>query len=236
MAEIIEASGHVIDATAFRKALIAWGQEYFRPFPWRLTEDPYHILMAELMLHRTQAIQVVPIYEQFVRRYPNLQALAKASREKLHEILYSLGLRWRVDLIHDMAAELMNNLDGSIPKSKEDLLSLPGISDYIASAVCCFAWNQPEPLIDTNTVRVVGRLFGLEIKDSSRRNSQFRKLITTLVDRKQPQAYNYSLLDLADQVCYKRKPPDCVHCPVQKWCVFGLTFTLAKSPDQAQYK
>ena len=222
MTEIVEANGHTIDAAAFRTALVTWGQEHFRPFPWRLTMDPYHVLMAEVMLHRTQAPQVIPVYERFVGRYLDVPSLARATKENLHDILHSLGLRWRIDLAYEMAAELMGRFEGRIPKSREDLLSLPGVSEYIAGAVRCFAWNLPEPLLDTNTVRVVGRLFGLEIKDSSRRSRRFRELIAAPVDRDNPRAYNYALLDLASQVCMKKQLPTCLECPVQKYCVYGV--------------
>lgn len=79
-----------------------------------------------------------------------------------------------------MVKVLNDRFEGQIPYKKADLMSLPGVSEYIASAVRCFAWNLPEPILDTNTVRVAGRLFGLEIKDSSRRNRQYRDLISTL--------------------------------------------------------
>jgi A/G-specific adenine glycosylase len=177
--------------------------------------------MAEVMLHRTQAPQVVPIYERFIKRYPNVLTLAQAGKKELHSTLYSLGLRWRIRLIRDMAVRLLKNFNGSIPEGKDDLLSLPGVSDYIASAVRCFAWNYPEPLVDTNTVRVIGRVFGLEIKDSSRRNRHFQELIVTLVDREKPRLYNFALLDLADQLCHKEKEPECERCPLQRWCLYG---------------
>jgi A/G-specific adenine glycosylase len=80
-----------------------------------------------------------------------------------------------------MAARLMARFNGQVPREKADLLSLPSVSEYIAGAVCCFAWNLPEPLIDTNTVRVVGRVFGLESRESSRRNRGFQELTTGLV-------------------------------------------------------
>ena len=130
----------------------------------------------------------------------------------------SSGVRWRIDLIHEMVGELMERFDGQVPREKADLLSLPGVSEYIAGAVRCFAWNLPEPLIDTNTVRVVGRLFRLGIKDSSRRNRHFRELIAALVDPVEPREYNYALLDLADQVCTKKRPSECERCPVSQWC------------------
>lgn len=227
----VKGGGRTVDAVAFRQALIAWGREHFRRFPWRLTEHPYRILMAEVMLHRTQASQVVPAYERFLECYPDVPALSQASKEEVHDILYSLGLRWRIDLIHAMAKELMTRFDGQVPSEKVDLLRLPGVSEYIAGAVRCFTWNLSEPLVDTNTVRVVGRIFGLQIKDSSRRNRQFRELIAGLVDPVEPRAYNYALLDLADQVCTKRRRPDCERCPVLEWCSCGIS---SLCPNQAE--
>jgi A/G-specific adenine glycosylase len=221
MPEIVETNGHTVNATAFRRALIAWGRKHFRPFPWRFTEDPYRILMAEVMLHRTQASQVAPVYKHFVERYPDVSTLAQTKRKELRKVLYPLGLHWRIDLVHDMVSDLIDRFHGRVPRKKTDLLFLPGVSEYIASAVCCLAWNQRQPLIDTNTVRVIGRLFGLEIKDSSRRNRRFRDLIAALVDPDEPRAYNYALLDLAERVCMKKRLPDCFNCPVRKYCMYG---------------
>lgn len=222
MTAAIEANGHSVNSGTFCSALVAWGQDYFRPFPWRLTEDPYHILMAEVMLHRTQAPQVVPVYLSFLAQYSTISASAQATKQDLHAILYALGLRWRIDLVYEMISDLVSRFDGRVPQEKDDLLSLPGVSQYIAGAVRCFTWNLPEPLIDTNTVRVVGRLFGLKVKDSSRRDRCFGDLVAGLVDREAPRAYNYSLLDLADQICTKKHSPKCSQCPVLSYCAFGI--------------
>ncbi|MFZ5451471.1 MAG: DNA-binding protein [Thermodesulfobacteriota bacterium] len=206
-----------INIVAFRNILIAWGKEHFRPFPWRFTEDPYRILIAEVMLHRTQAIQVVPVYKRFIESYPDILTLSGATRKELHEILSSIGLRWRINLLQEMAAHLVTRFAGEVPRKTKELHSLPGVSDYIASAVRCFAWNLPEALIDTNTVRIAGRLCGLEVKDSSRRNHRFREIIHALVDPERPREFSYALLDLANQICVKKKP-GCVECPVFKYC------------------
>ena len=223
---------HSVDAIAFRQALITWGKEHFRAFPWRFTSDPYRTLMAEVMLHRTQALQVVPVYERFLKRYPDLPALATAKEEDLHGMLYSLGLKWRVKLIYEMVAALMQRFDGKIPSDRADLLSLPGVSDYIASAVCCFAWKQPQALIDTNTVRIVARVFNLKITDSLRRNRRFKALLETLVDPVQPVAYNYALLDLANKVCLKVREPDCPRCPLLEHCHYGAIAVASKAQSK----
>lgn len=219
---VVEANGHSIDSVQFGNSVLKWGQENFRAFPWRLTRDPYKILLSEVMLHRTQAIQVVPVYEKFITTYPDLYTLAQASKSELHTALYSLGLRWRIDLIQQMTADLFKRFNGIVPAEKEDLLSLPGVSEYIAGAVRCFTWNLSDTLADTNTVRVVGRLFGLEVKDSSRRNKRFQELLSVLLHPNEPRLYNYALLDLADKICKKKQPPDCPRCPLLPLCRFGI--------------
>ena len=218
---------NTFDVVSFRQDLIAWGHDNFRHFSWRLTTDPYQILLAELMLHRTQASQVAPIYQRFIKNYPDMISLTRTTREELHSVLYSLGLRWRVDLIMDMVSQINERFAGQIPQEKADLISLPGVSDYIASALRCFAWNMPDAIIDTNIVRVAGRVFDIETKDSSRRNPLFRKLITSLVDPNEPRLYNFALLDLAAQVCTKVQHPLCQICPVQKYCFYGNKVLLS---------
>ena len=213
--------GDIEKLQAFRIALIAWGQQYFRAFPWRLNHDSYAILVAELMLHRTQVVQVVPVFEAFLARYPNITSLANASQSDLQTALTSLGLHWRIALIYAMTQQIKERFALQIPREKADLLSLPGVSEYITGAVRCFAWDLPEPLIDTNTVRITGRIFGLETKDSSRRNPRFRTLIAAMVDPENPRNYNYALLDLAHLVCLKKQAPLCDMCPVLNFCCFG---------------
>ena len=130
----------------FRQSLIEWGEQNYRSFPWRETRDPYKVLIAELLLHRTRASQVVDVYISFLDRYPDIPALSRADRGDLATTLYSLGLFWRIDLIMDMAQKLMRDFNGHVPVSKVDLLSLPGVGDYIAGSVRCFAFGKPDAI------------------------------------------------------------------------------------------
>jgi A/G-specific adenine glycosylase len=209
------------DILTFRQQIKVWGKRNFRSFPWRLTNTPYRILMAEVMLHRTKALQVVPVYERFIQQYPDLAHFLQATKKNLKASLQSLGLAWRIDLIYQMGRMIELSFGSQIPVENEDLLSLPGVSEYIASAVRCFAWNLPEPLIDTNTVRITGRFFGWDIKDSSRRSKRFRQALAEFVDPEEPRTFNYTLLDLAALVCLKKRPPLCDQCPLQAICNFG---------------
>ena len=216
-------SGDESRVFAFRENLKQWGKQNFRAFPWRRTTDPYLILIAEVMLHRTQVKQVVPVYESFASLYPDLRHFLRTGRTELKFILQPLGLNWRIDLIYEMSQALSDQFGEQIPVEKADLLSLPGVSEYIACAVRCFAWNLPEPLIDTNTVRIIGRVSGWEVKDSSRRNKRFRDALATLVDIDDPRSYNYGLLDLAHQLCLKKQAPLCNKCPLILLCHHGLS-------------
>lgn len=220
--DVLVCCWHAVNVRAFRAALIGWGREHFRAFPWRLTRDPYRILIAELMLHRTQALQVVDVYGRFVERYPDLASLARAAPEEVYRLLRPLGLNWRIEAMIMMAFRLMTEFGGAVPEQKEALLMLPGVGDYVASAVRCFAWGHPEPLVDTNTVRVAGRLFGLPVRDSSRRDPRFRRLIGSLLDRGEPRVYNYALIDLAKEVCTggQHLVPSCGLCPVNTQCAY----------------
>lgn len=224
---------HTVDAGKFRAAIIAWGRSNFRPFPWRETDDPYRLLVAEVMLHRTKALQVLPVYERFVVRYPDVDALIEATKDDLHAAMASLGLRHRVDMLHAMVQDLAERFGGRVPEDKDALLSLPGVSDYIAGAMRCFSRNEPEPLVDTNTIRVIGRLFGLTATDSSRRNRVFKETIAALVDPDDARAYNYALLDLASLVCTKVRPPGCFVCPVRPYCRYGSDPSTTKAEPEA---
>lgn len=228
---VIHAEGHAVAAGQYRQTLVTWGRQHCRDLPWRRTRDPFHVLVAEILLHRTRALQVVPVYEELVEKYPTVTDLADAPVDTLREMLYSLGLRWRVDLLHQMATELTVRHGGKVPLDVELLGSLPGVSHYIACATTCFAGDAPAAIADTNTVRVVGRLFGLRTNDGTRRNKRFRRLLDELLDEENPRAYNLALLDLAEAICTPRKP-DHERCPLREFCrTARSTAVETETPD-----
>lgn len=200
-----------------RSDLFQWWNHAKRHFPWRETRDPYRILVAEILLHRTRANQVVPLYELFLQRFPDIKNLAQSSPQELAELLRSGGLRWRWKLLHDMAIELEERFDGQIPDDFDILVLLPGISHYIASAVRCFASGHPDVLLDTNTVRVAGRLFGLAVTDSSRRSPLFRSVLEEIMDTEHPREFNFALIDFAALVC-KATTPLHHECYLHHYC------------------
>ncbi len=228
MSAIIQANNHLIHGDQFRKSLQTWGIAHKRIFPWRLTDNPFHIMIAELMLRRTQARQVITIYDSFIAKYPDAKTLAEAPADEVEQSLFSLGLAWHIPAFQEIARALVAQYNGVVPSDYEKLIALPGIGDYVASAVCCFAFKQPKAIIDTNTVRVAGRLFGLPTHAESRRRKPIRTLLQELLDRQSPKSYNYALLDLAAQICTPSSP-DCQTCPLLSYCVTGQERTACQT-------
>lgn len=218
-------------ARYFRKRLAAWGDRNRRDFPWRRTENPFHILLAEMMLRRTNAPQVIPVYQEVIQRYPTPGSLAFAPTNEVFDLLRPLGLAWRAENIKQMSEVLVNRFNGELPSSYEGLKELPGVGDYVASAVCCFAFDIPMPIIDTNTVRVAGRYFGFDTHAESRRIKAVRETVKAITDRKKPSEFNHSFLDFAALIC-KAIKPGCPLCPLRKRCIFGQRkLAVTAEPD-----
>lgn len=214
----------------FGNQLIEWWKREGRRFPWRNTNDPFRIFLAEVLLHRTRADNVVPVYQNLIENFPSLDSIAGIEEKKLRSILSPLGLKWRIDTLLVSLREIVSNFDGRIPMSRDQLMSLPGIGDYIASATRVFTLNSDDPLIDTNTVRVISRVYGLKVTDSTRRKKAIRYKYSTLRNNSDPRAFGFSMIDLASLIC-KSHVPDCRHCPVLNFCSTGRT-SLNFTPHQ----
>jgi DNA (cytosine-5)-methyltransferase 1 len=208
-----------------RDDLLEWHRDRSRQFPWRSTDrDPWHVLMAEMCLHRTRADQVAPVFQALLRIAPTPQAMVTNASDAL-EAMQSLGLRWRAENIVKVAEALLELFDGQVPDNDLELRTLPGVGDYVAQAVLCFGFGRRAVLIDTNTVRIVSRLNG---RDATRR-WQLRLDLHRMAGARGPDAeFNYALLDLGALVCKAGKPL-CGECPLREHCVMG---SGAEAPSQ----
>ena len=199
----------------FRRILVRWARTNLRRYPWRWERDRFRLLLAEMMLRRTRADQVVPVYEETIKRYATAEELAQAPATDLENLLRPLGLRWRARDIACMAREVARGYGGRVPAAEEELRSLTGVGDYVAGAVACFGSGFATPIIDTNVARVMGRIFGLRLDGEARRRKEIRNAAQLCVDRKDPQTYHYALLDFAAKVCTATVPA-CATCPFQR--------------------
>lgn len=205
------------DAQLARELLLAWHATSARDFPWRGGDlAPWHVLIAEMCLHRTRADQVAPVFEALLRIGPTPQAMLE-HREEALEAMRSLGLRWRAENVISAAETLTDLYNGRVPDTDLELRMLPGVGDYVAQAVLCFGFGRRAVLIDTNTVRIVGRLHGRDV----RRRWQLRLDLHRLAGENGPDAdFNYGLLDLGALVC-RASNPRCDVCPLREMCVTG---------------
>jgi len=197
-------------------SLIQWGKENYRTFPWRNTENLFHALIAEVMLQRTRAEQVEAIYRSFVELMPSLES--EFSEEKLREILKPLGLNWRIEKIIELIKVL--KIKKEVPSSYDELVALPGVGDYAASAFLSFHQNKRKPLIDSNAVRLWSRVFGLKAGPGSRRNREFRTIIDRVTPSSEFKEFNYAVLDLSRMICTSK--PLCSLCPIGNYCKFKV--------------
>jgi len=198
------------DARFFRESIIKWGRINLSYFPWRETHNKWHALVSEIMLQRTNAGQVLPVYKEFTRKYKKPEDLLKSSGERLFR---NLGLHWREKQIIELAESLIGK---DIPESKDDLLKLPGIGNYIASAYRSLHLGIRDVLIDSNIVRVIGRYFGFKTDAETRRKKLFKELAEKLTPARKFREYNYALLDFSRTIC--RPKQKCELCVLRGRC------------------
>jgi len=204
----------------FRDSLINWAKGNLRDFPWRGTTDPYRVCVAEVMLHQTFARKVVPVYRAFIKRYPDVFALSRAQLPALTKMLYPLGLNYRARVLREMAKAVVEKHGGVFPLDKKALLSLPGVGEYTASAILCFAYGEQVPIIDANVVRVYARYFGLGLKlPSSSPSKDVLEIAAKALPEGRAREFNYALLDFASAVCSHYRPKH-GECPVKENCTY----------------
>jgi A/G-specific adenine glycosylase len=199
--------------------LLEWFRRHGRDYPWRKEMDPYRVLIAEIMLQRTKADQVMPVYQLFLRKFPDPRALADANSEEIEGVFAMLGLKWRARKVRELARVLTSQYNGRVPCSREELLSLPGVGEYVADAVLCFAYGMEVAVIDANVCRVIGRVFGVKPRGEARRDSRFRQIARRLVPPKEARKFNWAILDFAAIICTPQNPK-CDQCPLQGLCSF----------------
>ena len=152
----------------FQTFVLDWFEKCGRhDLPWRQTQDPYLILVSELMLQQTQVVRVIPKYEAFVKRWPTAAQLASASLGDVLRMWQGLGYNRRAKFLHECAKEITENHAGQFPLSEAKLRKLPGIGPYTASAICAFAYNHPVELIETNVRQVMIHHFFTGAKEVS---------------------------------------------------------------------
>lgn len=196
------------------KGITGWGVDNFANYPWRQKGNVWHAIVAEIMLQRTGADQVVPVYNNFVSRYPTPLSFLE---DPDPDVFSTLGLYWRQQKLLELAEVLQNKpplLDG-------DLTLLPGVGAYVAAAVRSLHLGVPDVIIDSNVVRLYGRYFGFATDPETRRKSWFIALAKELtpLEASKCKSYNYGIIDFTRTVC--RPVPRCADCFLKSFCIRG---------------
>lgn len=192
---------------------------YYRDFLWRHTQDPYRIMIAEFMLHRTKAEQVAPVYYQFLEKYPDVNSLADADLDDVATVTQHLGLHWRAAHFIEACRFIKKEYNGLFPEERDKLLKIPGVGDYVAGAVLTVCFKKREYVIDSNIARFINRYYGLNLSGEIRRKKAILEKAKILFDNQYPDKLLFSILDFTALIC-KPKNPECKKCCLIELCQF----------------
>jgi len=210
--------------TAFRRALLRWYDQNRRELPWRKTHDPYRIWLSEIMLQQTRVAAVLDHYRLFLKRFPNVQALAAATEDAVLAAWSGLGYYRRARSLHQCAEELVRKHRGRFPQTAEALQTLPGIGRYTAAAIASIAFAEPVAVVDGNVERVLQRLIGIEVTGGKLTTPRTWQHAQALLASSRPGDFNQAMMELGATVCLPRQPR-CPVCPLRKWCA-GASHTM----------
>ena len=202
----------------FRQRLLTWYRRHGRDLPWRKTNDPYHILVSEIMLQQTQVDRVLPNYAEGLEKYPSFHSLATASEAEVSATWYPLGYNIRPKRLQGIAREAVAKYGGQLPADEATLLSFKGIGAYTAGAIQSFAFGKRAAILDTNVARVLFRVFvGTGDPKSHAMKRHLWAVSAALVPVRHVFDFNQALMDLGATICMARKPK-CPTCPMAKSC------------------
>jgi A/G-specific adenine glycosylase len=202
----------------FRSRLLAWYRQHGRDLPWRTTDDPYHILVSEVMLQQTQVDRVLPKYYEWLEKFPSLAALADAPDHDVATTWRPLGYNVRPTRLQSIAREAVSRFGGQLPSDEATLRSFKGIGRYTAGAIRSFAFGERAAILDTNVARVLFRVFvGTGDPVSHAMTQHLWRVSEALVPHRHVFDFNQALMDLGATVCTARKPR-CLVCPLARMC------------------
>ncbi|WP_276271887.1 A/G-specific adenine glycosylase [Haloarcula litorea] len=223
------------DPSAVQRALIEWYESDHREFPWRRTEDPYEILVSEVMSQQTQLERVVDAWVDFLDRWPTAADLAAADRADVVGFwtAHSLGYNNRAKYLHEAATQVVHERDGEWPRDPDGLSELMGVGPYTANAVASFAFDNGDAVVDTNVKRVLHRAFDVPDNDAA-----FEAAAQRLMPDGESRVWNNAVMELGGVACTKTPACDGAGCPWREWCHAYETgdFTAPDVPEQPDFE
>lgn len=199
--------------------VVRWQKQHGRHnLPWQIDRSPYRVWLSEVMLQQTQVQTVIPYYLRFLEKCPRVEDLAALSTDELMRLWQGLGYYSRARNLHKASQMIVNDYQGLFPRTREELIKLPGVGRSTAAAIMSLAYQVPDAILDGNVKRVLCRYHG--IRDNPKATTTINKLwdiATTHLSSDDPRAYTQGLMDLGANLC-KRTNPSCQHCPLNDHC------------------
>jgi A/G-specific adenine glycosylase len=197
--------------------LLAWFATHRRDLPWRRDVNPYSVWISEIMLQQTVVKTVIPFFKRWLRRFPDVAAIATADEREILTLWEGLGYYSRARNIYRAARLIMRQRDGRLPDSYDALRELPGIGEYTAAAIMSLAFGKPYPVVDANARRVVSRVLALK-KQDIRVKRRIKTFLEEALPPRKAGAFNEAIMELGQTVCLSRKPL-CESCPINTFCL-----------------
>ncbi len=210
--------------------LLQWYRQHGRTLPWRDHPDAYAVWVSEIMLQQTRVETVIPYFEKWMKKFPDVKILANASERDVLTAWEGLGYYSRARNLHQAAKVVASKYNGQLPRDLTELRSLPGIGRYTVGAIASMAFGMDEPTLDGNLRRVFSRLFDIsEFADSPAGEKNLWELAAENLPNGQAGDYNQALMDLGATIC-QPKNPRCLICPLMEICESRKNGTQALRP------
>jgi A/G-specific adenine glycosylase len=223
--------------SAFAKKIIAWQlREGRHGLPWQHTKDAYRVWLSEIMLQQTQVATVIPYFDRFLKRFPDVVSLAKAPEDDVMQLWAGLGYYARARNLHRAAKQVVERHGGQFPDDFDAIHALPGVGRSTAAAISAFAFGQRKAILDGNVKRVFARHFGVDGDVKSKAvEDQLWLVAEQQLPKSDIEAYTQGLMDLGATLC-KRTQPSCLLCPLSKTCVGFKEGRTEELPGKGQRK
>lgn len=213
-----ESPGERLSASS--RPVLAWYREHRRALPWREDPSPYRVWISEIMLQQTRVEAVKPYFARFMEALPDIKSLSEVEEERLLKLWEGLGYYNRARNLKKAAQIMVNDYQGCLPDSYEELLKLPGIGSYTAGAIASIAWDIPVPAVDGNVLRVISRV--LASWDDILNQGVKRRMeasLKAIMPKDRPGIFNQALFEIGAMVCVPNGRPKCGECPLSSLCL-----------------
>lgn len=218
-------------------ALLPWFLKNARQLPWRQDKDPYHVWVSEIMLQQTRVEAVKAYYTRFMKELPTIEALAEVSEEKLLKLWEGLGYYNRARNLQKCAKQIAEQYQGVFPNTYGEILALPGIGEYTAGAICSICFEQPQPAVDGNVLRVISRMTeNFTPIDQPKYKKEIADALKNVYPKGQCGAFTQSLMELGATVCVPNGTPKCEECPANAFCLAKKHGTADQLPVKTPKK